>query len=183
MPPSDGTRGRLLGSRGSALILFLGIMAALSILAIALVTVLANAQHSTSRDKARTTAFDITEASIDVTMHILASSWPRETDAWTASTFATRAPDFESTFGVVSAAPQGNALWVSVLDDSATEAAGSAGWDENDNGYLWIDAQARVNGVSARVRTLLQARFYEANVPRGWAVVADGDLLSNAPNG
>jgi type II secretory pathway pseudopilin PulG len=183
MALSDGGHGRLRGSRGSTLILFLGIMAALSILAIALVAVLANAQHSTSRDKARTTAFDITEAAVDVTMQTLASAWPKETDPWTATSFTTRAPNFESTFGVTYAAPQGDALWVSVLDDSASQAAGSVGWDQNDNGYLWIDAQARVNGVSSRIRTLLQAKFYEANVPRGWAVVANGSLLSNAPNG
>jgi hypothetical protein len=72
---------------------------------------------------------------------------------------------------------------VSVLDDSTAGAAGAVGWDQNDNGYLWIDAQARVNNVSSRIRAMVQARFYEMNVPLGVAVCANGDLLSNAAGG
>ena len=30
---------------------------------------------------------------------------------------------------------------------------------------------------------MVQAKFYEMNLPRAWAVVADGSLYSNAPNG
>ena len=177
---SQSPRG---GSRGSALILFMGIAAALSILAIALVAVLANAQHSTSRDKARTTAFDVAEAAVDVTMQSLSGTWPKADSAWTASSFATKAPSFQSTFGVTNEATSGDAVWVSVLDDSSTGTPGTVGWDQNGNGYLWIDAQARVNGVSSRIRAMLQAKFYEINVPRAWAVVTDGSLYSNAPGG
>lgn len=170
------------GSRGSTLILFLGIMAALCILAVALVAVLANAQHATSRNKARTTAFDVAEAAVDVTMQSLLNEWPKIGSAWTEASFAARAPDFGGTFDVTSNATTGNAVYVSVLDDDET-GAGEVGWDQNGNGYLWIDSQARVNGVSSRIRTMVQAKFYEMNLPRAWAVVGDGDLLSNAADG
>jgi len=170
------------GGRGAALVLFLGIMAALSILVVGMVAVLANAQHLTSRDKARTTAFDVTEAAIDVTMQAVSRTWPEQTSPWTATAFTTKAPAFTSTFGVTYAATQGNSVWVSVLDDAVTGPS-TEGWDANDNGYLWIDAQARVNGVSSRIRTLVQAKFYEMNVPRGVAVCANGNLLSNAAGG
>lgn len=165
--------------RGSALVLFLGIMAALSVLAIALVAIVGNAQHATSRNKARTTAFDVAEAALDVTMEALAKDWPTNTSPWTPGSFMAIAPDFEETFGVVYAAESGNAVWVAVVDDSEASPEGTY----DGNGYVWVDAQARVNGVSSRIRTLVQAKFYEVNVPRGVAVCAEGQLLSNAPGG
>jgi hypothetical protein len=169
--------------RGSTLILLLGIVAVLSILAVALVATLANAQHSTSRNKARTTAFDVAEAAVGVTMHSLSQGWPKLDTPWSETSFTAGATDFESTFGVTYGASQGDALWVAVLDDSTAGTAGGAGYDQNENGYLWIDAQARVSGVSSRIRTLVQAKFYEMNVPLSVVVAANGDLLSNAANG
>ena len=169
--------------RGSTLILLLGIVAALSILAVALVATLANAQHSTSRNKARTTAFNVAEASVDVTMHTLSRGWPTETSPWTEASFTSNASDFDGRFGVTYGAPEGDAIWVSVLDDSSAGSAGTIGWDQNDNGYLWVDAQARINGVSSRIRAMVQAKFYEMNVPLSVVVVTGGDLLSNAANG
>ncbi len=171
------------GDPGSSLIILIGIVAALSLLAVALVAVLANAQHATSRDKARTTAFDIAEAAVDVTMQSLSESWPDDTHPWTPTTFATVAPTFGTTFGVTPNATSGNAVWVSVLDDSGADISAAPTYDDNANGYVWVDAQAQVNGVASRVRAMVQAKFYEMNLPKGVVVCAEDDLNSNAATG
>jgi len=171
------------GSRGSTLILFLGIVAALCVLAVALVTVLANAQHFTSRDKARTTAFDVAEGAVDVTMQSLSTGWPTESNPWTNASFTANAPAFANTFGVTYGAAQGDAVWVSVVDDTSDSPWDAGNGTSLGNGRLWVDAQARVNGVSARIRAMVEARFYEPNVPRGVAVCSEGRLLSNAAGG
>lgn len=166
--------------RGAALVLFLGVVIALSVLSIALVGLISNARHLTSRDKSRTTAFDVAEAAIDVTMQALSGGWPTEEHPWTPASFATEAPGFAAEFGVTNGATQGDAVWVSVVDDPA---GSTTGYDEDTNSRVWVDAQARVNGVSARIRAMVQAKFYEMNVPKGVAVCADGSLYSNASDG
>ena len=166
--------------RGAALVLFLGVVVALSVLSIALVGLISNARHLTSRDKSRTTAFDVAEAAIDVTMQALSGGWPTEEHPWTPASFATKAPGFAAEFGVTNGATQGDAVWVSVVDDPA---GSTTGYDEDTNSRVWVDAQARVNGVSARIRAMVQAKFYEMNVPKGVAVCADGSLYSNAADG
>ena len=171
------------GDSGSSLIILIGITAALALLAVALVAVLANAQHATSRNKAKTTSFDVAEAAVDVTMESLSRSWPDDTTPWTATSFSTAAPQFDGTFDVTTNASNGDAVWVWVRDDSGADADAAPPYDENGNGWVWVDAQARVNGVSSRVRTMVQAKFYEMNLPKGVVVCAEGDLLSNAAGG
>ena len=167
--------------RGSALILFLGVMAALSIMSIALVTVIANAQHSTSREKSRTSAFDVAEAAIDVSMHLLTEEWPgEEAGAWTESTVLERDTAFASRFDLEPGLTARDSLWVSVSDDVTGDPLTAPRWDANGNGYLWVDAQARVNGVASRVRTMVQAETYELGMAKGIVVYAGGDLISNA---
>jgi hypothetical protein len=166
--------------RGAALVLFLGVVIALSVLSIALVGLISNASHLTSRDKSRTTAFDVAEAAIDVTMQALSGGWPTEENPWTSTSFATESPGFAGEFGVTNEATQGDAVWVSVVNDTA---GSTTGYDDDGNGRVWVDAQARVNGVSARIRAMVEAKFYEMNVPKGVAVCAEGSLYSNAAGG
>lgn len=179
-PPSSADATR---QAGSSLIILIGIVAALGLLTATMVAVLSNAQHATTRDKARTTAFDIAEAAIDVTMETLSQQWPDDTMQWTPATFGTRAPDFGTTFAVTPNATSGDAVWVHVRDDDGADIMEAPAYDANGNGYLWVDAQARVNGTSSRVRTMIQAKFYEMNLPKGVVVCAEGNLLSNAPGG
>jgi len=171
------------GSRGAALIAFLGIMIALSIMSVALVTVLANAQHSTSREKSRTTAFDVAEAAIDVSMQLLTEQWADAEHPWSESTLFDRDPGFASQFGVQPGLTGDNSLWVSVFDDVSGDILAAPHFDDNagqPNGYVWVDAQARVNGVASRIRTMVQRETYEFGMAKGIVVYAGGNLISNA---
>ncbi len=182
MGPAHASRAPVRDDRGGALVVFLGAMAALSVLSVALVTLLANAQHSTSREKARATAFDVAEAAIDVSMHLLTEEWPGTADkAWGEGEFLARAPQFASQFGVTSGLTGDRSVHVVLLDDKDTSDLSTAeSWDANGNGYVWIDAQARVNGVSSRIRAMLQADFYEFGLAKGIVVYAGGVLDGNS---
>lgn len=166
---------------GTALIMFIGIMAALSILSVALVTLLANAQHSTSREKSRTTAFDVAEAAIDVSMNLLTDEWPGALEKnWEDTDFLARAPQFAGQFGVTSGLAADDTIQVLLLDDTDVDLTAAERWDANGNGYVWLDAQARVNGVSSRVRAMVQADFYEFGLAKGIVLYAGGDLNSTS---
>lgn len=158
--------------------MFLGVMAALSIMAVTLVALLMNAQHSTSRERARTTAFDVAEAAINVSMQLLAEEWPGTEDhAWADDEFLLRAPQFAGQFGVTSGISADDSVRVLLLDDEDVADPSLADrYDGNGNGYVWVDAQARVNGVSSRIRTKVQADFYEFGLAKGIAVFAKGNL-------
>lgn len=168
------------GARGSALIIFLGIMAALSIMAVAVVTLLANAQHSTSREKARTTAFDVAEAGIDVSMHLLADEWPGSEDAaWAVDELTQREPDFTTQFEVTAGLGGDDTVQVLVLDDTSEDPQTAPHWDSNGNGFVWVDAQACVNGVSSRIRAMVKADFFKFGLAKGIALFAGGELDNN----
>lgn len=176
VPTAAGAAPR--GGRGNVLIVFLGVMAALSILAISMVTLLSNAQHLTSREKSRVTAFAVAEAAIDVSMHALADEWPGSADlAWGDGGFLARAPQFARQFGVSEGLTGDRSVHVLLLDDQdASDLSTAEHWDANGNGYIWVDAQARVRGVSSRIRAMVQADFYEFGMAKGIVVYAGGVL-------
>jgi len=162
-----------------AMVLFLGVMIALSIMSVAIVTLVANAQHSTTREKSRASAFDVAEAAIDVSMQLLAQEWPNtEAKAWSDDEFLTGAPEFATHFGVTPGIAQDNSVRVLLSNDSGDPATAPR-WDSDGNGYLWLDAQARVHGVSSRIRAMVQADFYSFGLAKGIVVFAGGTIDVN----
>ena len=183
--------------RGAALVLFLGIAAALAILSIGLVMTVANASHNTSRAQRSIKSFDVSEAALDVTMQQLARSWPRTLSRAYAPWTEVENPAFaEDFFGAASPSPLpdgGHYVSVRVFDDRESTTTLPAGWelgaetyDENRNGVLLVDAQARIGERSSRIRGTVKAAYYRLGVARGVAVWADGTLAGtgsgNDPN-
>jgi hypothetical protein len=185
------------GQQGAALVLFLGISAALAVLSVALVMAVANASHNTSREQRSTKSFDVSEAALDVTMQQLAHKWPRnETRAYSPWT-EVQNPAFAADFvGSASPPPLPNGahyVSVRVFDDVESSTVLPAGWeqdartwDDNGNGVVLVDAQARVGDRAARIRGTLRAVYYRLGLARGVAVWADGALSGtgsgNDPN-
>ena len=183
--------------RGAALVLFLGVAAALTVLSVALVLAVSNARSNTSRQQRSTKSFDVSEAALDVTMQQLAHKWPRselrQYDPWTE----TENPDFAADFfGSATPSPlPGGAHYVSVrvFDDVQTSTVLPVGWeqnastwDDNGNGVMLVDAQARVGDRASRIRGTVRAVYYRLGLARGVAVWADGALngtgSGNDPN-
>ena len=170
---------------GYSLILFLGVASALAILAVAMVALLVNVTHNTSREQTRTKAFDVAEAALDVTMQRMAITWPEPADAdYTWPT--TEQAAFESRFGAADFPRPASGRFVKVwvfdnVDDTATpgwETAAPAR-DANDDGLVYVDAQAHVGKMQARIRALVQTVDFELNVARGFAVWSGGAISAN----
>src|SRR5512146_3136623 len=69
---------RLRRQDGASLVILIGVMAALSILAVSVVRLTANVQHNTHRERMRVKAFSLAEAALDVARQQLSRGWPTE---------------------------------------------------------------------------------------------------------
>lgn len=169
---------RLKNEQGVALVLIIGVIAALAILTTALVFLMANATSNTAKDRSRAKAFNVAEAAVDYALYRLGSGWPAPSGA--AMTFSTtdtaaflaRFPDSEF--------PSANVqiVW---FDDVGTNIVAADGppQDLNDNGKIFLEAQATVGGRSARIQVEAQRIMFDTQIPRGIAIVTDGDVTAN----
>lgn len=157
------SRSHSSGARGSALILFMGIAAAVSIVAAALVILVINTQHSSAMERERTEAFHVAEAALDVTMEQLGQHWPTSASAtgWQPQGFATEFP--------------GATVQVRLTDnDDATKL-----YDYNGDGQVFVDAQARVGKKAARVHAAVQVIYKQVNAFRGLPLWVGGSLTNS----
>jgi Tfp pilus assembly protein PilX len=171
---------------GSSLILFLGIAAALGILAVTMVALLGNTMHNTSHEQTRTKAFDVAEAALNVTMQRLAMTWPDAAPGYTWSSADQAA--FKERFGA-----QSVNVWVfdNVDDTSPGWETRAPAWDDKGDGLVgdglvYVDAQAYVGNVGARIRAEVQKVSFELNLARGFAIWSGGTITAsgkgNDPN-
>lgn len=161
------------GSRGSALILFLGVAAAVSIIAAALIILIVNTQHGTAMERQRSKAFYVAEAALDVAMEELGQAWPTSAtnSSWfNTQAFAARFPPNEFP-GADATNPQ---TFVQVRLSDNTDATKS--FDANGDGFVFVDAQARVGKRAARVHAEVQAIYMIGNTVRGLALWSGGDV-------
>jgi len=171
MRPSRSPSDR---SRGSALILFIGVSAAISIVAAGLVMLVLNTQHGTAMERQRTKAFNVAEAALDVAMEELGHAWPTSATGTTwfdAATFAARFPADE----FPGSEDPGTFVQVQLTDNSDA----SKTFDYDEDGLVFVDAQARVGDKAARVHAQVQAIYYPLNAMRGLALWAKGNVTSN----
>ena len=166
------------GQQGAALILIIGVVAALAILASALVLLTVNAAGNTMRDRHRAQAFHVTEGLIDFTLAQFGVSWP----AAAAPTLDLDA--FKSRY-LIDAAAGGFTIQeasVTVFNDVDTNGDGvisradGVPYDADGNGFLFIEAQATVNGQKARIQVKARARTLELQVPAGIAVATNSNV-------
>jgi hypothetical protein len=139
------------------------VVAAVSIIAVALVTTVSNTQHFSSMERQRTEAFDVAEAALDVTMEQLGQHWPTSgtSTGWQPQNFATEFP--------------GAIVQVRLTDnDDATKF-----YDYNQDGQVFLDAQARVGKRAARVHAAVEVIYKQVNAYRGLALWVGGDMTNS----
>lgn len=140
---------------GSALILIIGVIAALAILATTMVVLLGNVQANTSRDRAQKTSFSVAESAVDAAIAQLSDTWPTASTTFDSATYLKPYLDGLSAAGY--ATPT-----VSVHFYDNTEPDGSLGTDSYDIGpsapdnRIWIEATATTNKRTTRVRVLAE---------------------------
>lgn len=172
---------RTRGQDGAALIMVIGVIAALAILAAALTALTVNVKHNTMRDRQQTRSFSAAEAALDDGLATLGRSWPEA---------STDAPSFDEA-GFSSryvAAGSGDypdfAAQVWYFDDQdrdgdAVVNADDYQYDANGNDRMYVEAQARVGAKTTRVRALVQRETISFEIPRGVAFYTEGDLRTH----
>jgi len=183
-----GAMSRLLRDRdGSGLLLLIGIVATLAILAVSLVAIVGNMQGSNQRDRMRAKAFNVTEAALDSGMAALSTEWPSAMgvgpdlgadaqSAFRAAFSASEYPDPSNGGSFVTWEYYDN---LNPIDTSVTWDKGSPTSADTPDNRMWLVAQASVGSRSTRIRTLVERTYFESGIPRGVALYAGGNLLSN----
>jgi hypothetical protein len=172
--------------RGAALVMIIGVIAALAVLAGALVFLIGNAQSNTSRDRSKTKAFNVAEAALDLALYKVGTDWPVTADAALGSTE-------KDTFlgGFAASEFPGKDVTITYFDNYDSNGDGSItradGWPRDGNGstrpgdgFIYIEAQATVGGQKARVQCLATRVFKNPSFPRGIAAAADANIATNS---
>ena len=198
---------RLNNERGAALLLIIGVIAALAILAATLVVLTANATSNTARDRSRAKAFNVAEAAVDHALYQLGAAWP--TPLGTAMTFsASDRTTFLSRFpasefpsadvqivwfndvdiggrklvnGVPTWTPPDGKIDVADGDtnhDGKTDGADQP-LDADNNGKMFVEAQATAGGRSARAQVQAQRVTLDTQISSGIVLATDGVVSAN----
>jgi Tfp pilus assembly protein PilX len=168
--------------RGAALILLLGITAALAILTMALVMLTVNQQGATARERASKTSMYYAEAALNSavatvkgtdTWHTAAYSGSAATDAMAINYNTLPAPRPTPTFRV--------------YDDASVVTTSTPAWDANGNLKVWVEAAATYRGRTSRVRQMVAtvtqsivSRFPKAALFSGGAGADDNVYLNSS---
>ncbi|MGO8685215.1 MAG: hypothetical protein ACLQUT_11640 [Thermoleophilia bacterium] len=167
---------------GYALIMMLGITAALAIMAATIVAVTANTQGATASNRSQMSAFDYAEAGLDsAAMAIRSTPWPAANQSFSQASLTTA---YNATY------PSGPPLTVMVYDNQATVNPAIT-WDQGGpangstpDGELWVEAQVTVNGKMARMRELVgQVNLTTPFVPPAAAIYTDGNVAFTSGGG
>jgi type II secretory pathway pseudopilin PulG len=174
---------RLRDQGGSSLIILIGVIAALSILAVSVVRLTGNVQHNTQRERMKVKAFSLAEAALDVGRQQLSRAWPTAAQpaSFDAAAFTT---SYFSGLGVKDEYPGPGAVGqpsvrVRFEDDGNPAVA----YDANDNGRLIIDSQAATGNGTARIRAEVQAVFFDVGLIEGVPLYAGNYVENNSVGG
>lgn len=173
--------------RGAALLMVIGVVAALAVLASALVMLTANAQSNTANDRDRAKAFNVAEAAVDVALAKIGKDWPLTSEvtftAAESDTFLSRFPASEFANPTVSITyfdnQDTNSDEVINVDDGLP--AASYSMDANGDGLIYVEAQASAGSKKARIQLEAKRNVFDSKLPRGITVVTDGNIDGNNP--
>jgi hypothetical protein len=162
--------------RGAGLVLIIGVVAALAVSAATLVALTANVQHNSADTQQHVKSFTVCEAGLDAGMAMLSSDWPKSSTS--IPTFNTTA--FRSRFSPDDYPDPATGQFI-IIDwyDDQDPVDTSIRYDANDNGVMWMVAQAGVGKRKTRVVTEVERTYMKMALPRGIPLWAGGNLTSN----
>ena len=173
--------------RGSSLIMLLGITVTLAVLASALVVMIANAQHNTSRERSQAKSFHVAEAALDAAMANISPKWPSATPVpFPTATFqAEYAPALGETAEYPG--PAGGpipAVSVTYFDNQDWSGNGRIGvedgqFDRNGDSKMFIVTQSGVLKRASRVQALVQRTYFEPSLPKENVLWCGGNVLNS----
>lgn len=134
--------------KGAALILLIGITAALAILSATLVFVIANQQRATASDRSSKQSLYSAEAALDSAVQwAKVNNFMSTTDEWLTPT------ELEAAFA--GAFPAGATVTFRVYDNLAAVDY-NIKWDQNADHRVWVEATVLYQGKTSRTRALVQ---------------------------
>ncbi len=174
---------RLKSQRGDALILLIGITAALAVMTTTAVLVTVNTQHATANTRAHATALDFAEAALSSgALAVQTQAWPSANGSFSASNLATA---YDATYTPSGPNPSGPSLTTPIqVYDNQNPVNRSITWDQGSptsattpDGKLWVEATATYNGQTARVRELVgQVNLTGSFLVPAAAIYTDGNV-------
>lgn len=180
---------------GVALIMLLGLMAALSVGAAGAALLLTNSIHFTQGSTQSQKAFNVAEGAFNVGMATLQASWPTTSNSTVLFPTSTFRGQYSTT--TYPNPSSGNFITVNFFDDSSNNGVNgtvspstSPGWDKGSPSQLttpdnemYIRATARVGSAAATVQGLVQRTFWNPALPMGIAAYSGGTISSNSQGG
>ena len=167
---------RLKSQRGDALILLIGITAALAVMTTTAVLVTVNTQHATANTRAHATALDFAEAALNSGVLAVTTTqpWPS-----TGGSFSGLTTAYDATYSPSGPNPTGPPAQVVTYDNlnpvnKAVQVDPSTGGD----GRVWVEAKVTYNGQTARVREMVGQQ--NSTVPFSYpkaAVFSDNNVI------
>ena len=165
---------RQTGERGAALILLIGITAALAILAAALVLMLTNQQGATASARTAKTSLFYAEAALNSGINAIKAT----TVAGTNFSTTTDIDMTQMNTQYVTAYPSPAPVPTCTVYDNATPVDFSVHKDLNADHRLWVEASVTFRGRTSRLRAMLTSDTTSSILPKA-ALYADTDIVAN----
>ena len=156
---------------GFALIMLIGIIAALAILAATLVMMLDNQQHATAKSRESKTSLYYAEAGLSS-----AANAVKSTNSWltTAYTDSSSTTGMNQGYSSISGAPTVSYC----VYDNASPVNTAIHYDQNGDGEVWVEADTTYLGRTTRVRELVSSSTKTSILPKA-AAWTDTDMDLN----
>ena len=159
---------------GFALILLIGIMAALAILASMLVVMLDNQQHATSKERSSKTSLYYADAALSS-----AASAAENDMTWlTNSAYTVSQSTYNADYASLSGAPTATYT----VYDNLSPVNTAVTYDSNGDGEVWVQASVTWNGKTSTVRELVSSATKTSILPKAAAWTDTNMVLSGTSN-
>jgi hypothetical protein len=189
--------GALRAESGSSIVLAIVLMTMMFAVGLAAYAFVDTQQTESMRERHRESSFNFAEAALNSQSFVLSRRW-----AGSANTYGTATPTCSSAAAPAAMCPStaqltaafgstdyaSDATWqTTVYDDvsgqfydaAAVEVPGTAHWDQNANGKVWVTAQTVVRDRQRRLVALVQVQPYQEQIPKNVIIAGQFELTPN----
>jgi len=193
---STSWRTRMADERGTALVTAIVLMTAMLGLGLATLSMIDEQEQASAAGRQRETAFNVAEAVMGAQVFQLARDWPGLGSAvnqypnCTQSTVAPRCPAPAQVSALsTSADVDATMTWSTMVRDNVSPqtqnfysdavAQTAPSYDANEDGQLWVRAQATARGRTRTLVALVRAQEQAEDMPRGALISGRIDISNN----
>jgi Tfp pilus assembly protein PilX len=163
------------GERGAALILLIGITAALAILTAALVTLLASQQGATAGERTTKTSLYYAEAGLDSGLNAIKATTSSGTNFSTTTAIDMSQMNTEY---VAAYPPPAPTPTYTLYDNADTITTSTPAYDANGDHRVWVEDTVTYQGHTSRLREMLASDTSTSILPQA-VLYADTDINAN----